>query len=345
MNDRLADTTKLFRAVASDHPGEDWRALFDRYWPAYRDWYFGGDDASRPTYGQCLKHFRHHMPELEATWRSLTDAAGGGDAVARFLSLYCPPAYLSGCTQAVWTGDEPVLVRNYDYSARRMEGTILRTRWNGRTVIAVSDALWGVLDGINDAGLAVSLAFGGRLNVGPGFGIPVILRYVLEFCQSTREAIDVLKRVPTHMSYNVTVVDADQQFATVYVAPEKQAVVRQVPVATNHQGRIEWPRHAWVTATLERETAVQGILGDVDQNVDGLIAGFLRPPVFNTSYHRGFGTLYTAVYRPATLSASYLWPAANWHFPGLDFNPGELHIDYAPESQPLAGSTLGSLAC
>ena len=333
MNHNPADTTKRFRAISSESPEQNWSDLFQTCWPAYRDWYFADGDAARPTYGQCLKQFRHHMPELEPTWRALTEAAGGGDAAARFLSLYCPPAYLSGCTQAVWTGDEPVLVRNYDYSARRLEGTVIRSRWNDRTVIAMSDALWGVLDGINDAGLAVSLAFGGRLNVGKGFGIPVILRYILEFCETAREAIAVLRRVPSHMSYNVTVVDREQHFATVYVAPEKQAVVRQVPVATNHQGRIEWPRHAWVTATLERETAVQSILGDVDQTAEGLIAGFLRPPVFNTSYTRGFGTLYTAVYRPLSNSASFLWPGACWHFPGLDFQESSLDIDYAPDSQ------------
>ena len=334
MGESTADTSKRFRAVTSDRPGENWGELFQAYWPAYREWYFADGDAARPSYGQCLKQFRNHMPELLDTWRALVETAGGGDAAARFLSLYCPPAYLTGCTQAVWTGEEPALVRNYDYSARRFEGTVLRTRWNDRTVITVSDALWGVLDGINDAGLAVSLAFGGRLNVGPGFGIPIILRYVLEFCENTREAIAVLKRIPTHMSYNISVVDSDQQFATVFVAPEKPAVVRQVPVATNHQGRIEWPRHAWVTATLERESAAQSILADMDQTLSGLVDGFLRPPIFNNSYSRGFGTLYTAVYRPLSRSVEYLWPRNAWRFDIDRFHPATLDIAFETERQP-----------
>ena len=32
------------------------------------------------------------------------------------------------------------------------------------------DCLWGLLDGVNDAGLALSLTFGGRPQVGAGFG-------------------------------------------------------------------------------------------------------------------------------------------------------------------------------
>ena len=258
------------------------------------------------------------MPELEGTYRQLSELAGGSDSAARFLSLYCPPAYLSGCTQAVWTGEEPVLVRNYDYNPDRSEGVLMKTKWNDQWVIAMSDATWGVLDGINESGLAVSLAFGGRVDVGKGFGIPLILRYILEFCTDTASAIEVLRRVPSHMSYNITVVDKEQRFATVYVAPDKSPAVRQVPVATNHQGKIEWARHAWVTATLERESAVQSILADVEETADGLIGGFLRPPVFNESYSRGFGTLYTAVYRPESLTASFLWPNHAWHF-GMDY--------------------------
>jgi len=35
-------------------------------------------------------------------------------------------------------------------------------------------------------------------------------------------------------------------------------------------------------------------------------------PLYNTDYARGFGTLYTAVYWPQTLTARYLWPGFAW---------------------------------
>jgi len=41
------------------------------------------------------------MPELEPTWNRLSELMGGGDAAARFLSMWCPPPYITGCTQAV----------------------------------------------------------------------------------------------------------------------------------------------------------------------------------------------------------------------------------------------------
>ena len=135
------------------------------------------------------------------------DTAGGGDVAARFLSLYCPPQYLTGCSQAAWQGGEPLLVRNYDYDPRAFEATVLRSAWGDRQVLGTSDCLVGLVDGINDAGLAVSLTFGGRRVVGRGFGMPILLRHVLQTCGTTPEAVRVLAGLPTHMAYNVTVVD------------------------------------------------------------------------------------------------------------------------------------------
>jgi predicted choloylglycine hydrolase len=335
MRARPGIVSKLFQAIDVDAAGEKWSGLFDYFWPEYQKWFFSEGDMARPSYAECIKQIRQHMPELEPTYRNLTELAGGSDSAARFLSMYCPPAYLSGCTQAVWTGDAPMLIRNYDYNLEQFEGVVLKTRWNGQTVIAMSDGLWGVLDGFNESGLAVSLAFGGRVDVGRGFGVPVILRYILEFCQDTPSAIEVLKRIPTHMSYNITLVDKKQRFSTVFIAPDKSPVVRQVPVATNHQGKIEWARHAWATATLERESAVQAILSDADETAEGLLAGFLKPPVFNSAYHRGFGTLYTAVYKPQALTADFLWPHKQWHFGIDDFTEQQYSMAFASQNEDV----------
>ena len=297
-----------FRSIEEQRPGPKWQDLFGQRWAGYRRWFLAEGDSARPSYIECAGNLRRHMPELMPTYECLADLAGGGDAAARFLSMYCPPPYLSACTQAVWTGDEAVLVRNYDYGCQLLEGSIWNSAWNGQKVLAMSEGLWGVLDGMNESGLAVSLAFGGRLDVGEGFGIPLILRYILEFCTDTPSAIAILQRVPVHMSYNVTLVDRAQRFSTVFVAPDRAAVVRQVPVATNHQGGIEWQQHALATATLEREHTAASLLAGSGQSVEDLIAGFLQPPLYSTAFNRGFGTLYTAVYRVARGTVTFLWP-------------------------------------
>jgi len=319
----------VFRAVDEPTPGEKWRALFKALWPAYKRWFLSEGLEVRPTYLVCRHRLAAYMPELVPIYERLCELAGGGDLAARFLSLYRPPAYISGCSQVAWTGHrEPVLIRNYDYSPALCDGLILRSQWSGRRVVAMTDCLWGCLDGVNDAGLAVSLTFGGRRAVGDGFGIPLILRYVLEFCTTVSEATEVLCRVPTHMAYNVTLVDRSGTFRTVQVAPDRRAVVRRVAIATNHQGAVEWHDHARATATIEREQFLIFRLEDDAMTANKLIRSFLRSPLYTNAYRTGFGTLYTAAYRPCSGRAEYRWLNETWKLSLARFVEGERHIRF-----------------
>ena len=46
------------------------------------------------------------------------------------LSMYDPPALMSGCSQVALPG-VPVLIRNYDYDLDLFDGTVLETRLAG----------------------------------------------------------------------------------------------------------------------------------------------------------------------------------------------------------------------
>jgi predicted choloylglycine hydrolase len=316
-----------------DAPGEKWRALFRRFWPAYRGWYLREGEAARPGYLTCRTALRKHMPELEPTYERLVELAGGGDLEARFLSLYRPPPFLTACSQGVWRGEEeePALVRNYDYDPTLCEGVTLRSQWTDRRVVAMSDCMWGALDGINDAGLVASLAFGGRRVVGDGFGMPLILRYVLEVCETTADAVKVLRRVPTHMAYNVTVVDRRGDFATLFLSPDRPAVVTRRPLATNHQRRVEWKEYAGATASLERERYLGERLEDRSETLESLADRFLRAPLYSSQFAKGWGTLYTVVYRTGARTADFRWPRGSV-VQGIDsFRELAIRVDYPRE--------------
>ncbi|TDO10573.1 MULTISPECIES: C45 family autoproteolytic acyltransferase/hydolase [Halomonas] len=318
-----------FRTVREATAGAKWQGLFEYHWPAYVQWYLSEGERERPGYLACYNAVRQYMPELLDTYRTLCDLAGGGDLSARFLSLYQPPPYITGCSQAVLARPtSTLLVRNYDYPPELCEGTILYTHWNERRVIAMSDCLWGVLDGMNDRGLAVSLAFGGRKAVGVGFGAPIILRYLLEFCDSVPEAADVLSRVPTHMAYNITVADAAGRYVTAMIGPDHRAIIRRVPVATNHQKRIEWYAHALASETLIRERQLSILVDDEATTEQRLIAAFASPPLFRHDYRRGLGTVYTAVYRPRSGGAQYHWPGMNLNVSFDDFLEERITVRY-----------------
>ncbi len=319
-----------FKAIDESAAGPKWAALFAAKWPAYRLWYLGAGVEARPTYAECRKALRAHMPEIVPIYDRLCELAGGGDLEARFLSLYRPPAFVQGCSQAAWTRGEPVLMRNYDFSPALCEGTILRSGWNGCRTIASVDCTWGVLDGVNDSGLALSLTFGGRKAVGDGFGIPVVLRYVLETCESAAQAAEVLSRVPIHMAYNITCLDKSGAYLTAYVSPDRETMVRNLAIATNHQRQIEWHRHARATATLERERYLFFRLTDPKMTERKLANAFLRPPLYSSSYENGFGTLYTAIYRPTRGIVEYRWPEGAWRQSFDRFEEGARRQRYGP---------------
>ncbi len=318
-----------FRALSEPTPGEATKDRFLRYWPAYRQWFLRQGDGARPGFLTCRNALARYMPELVPTWEKLVALAGEGDQQARLLSLYRPSPYLSGCSQAVYSGDESLLVRNYDYHPRHCEAVILQTAWHGTKVIGQSDTLWGLLDGINEHGLSVSLAFGGRRVVGDGFGIPLVLRYVLEFSNTADEALAVLRRVPSHMAYNVHVLDAQRVYYNVHVSPDRDAHVMDSPVATNHQREIEWTRHAEETHTLEREQFLLDRLnGGSPLDDERFVKLFLAPPLYNRRYAEGFGTLYTAAYDPENRTATYLWPNHRWQVSFDSFDESELLVRY-----------------
>jgi predicted choloylglycine hydrolase len=205
----------------------------------------------------------------------------------------------------------PALIRNYDWDYRLFDGVVARTAYTGRRVLGMLDCLWGLLDGVNDAGLAVSLTFGGRPQVGEGFGIPLVIRYVLEVCGTVEEAVRVLSRVPVHMSYNVTAIDRDGRRATVYLAPDRPARVTGLAVATNHQGEVEWAPYVAAIRSVERQDYLEELLG-AGTDAPGVVAACLRSPLYATRFHEGFGTLYTAEYRPADGLVRYHWPDRTW---------------------------------
>jgi len=299
-----------FRWVEEELPGPRWQDLFTRTCPAYRAWFLAEGDERRPSLEDSRAALERYMPELLPVWRRLVELAGGGEDVARMLCLHRPTPYLAGCSQAVWTRGELALVRNYDYHPGACEGLFLSSRWSGTRVLAASDCLWGALDGMNEHGLVLALAFGGRRVVGDGFGIPLVLRYALETCRTTPEALEVLCRIPSHMAYNVLVLDAGGEHALVVLSPDAGPRVERVAVATNHQPARDWSEYDRWTRSGEREEFLKAMLSDPGLDLEAFKALFLQPPLFANRYERGFGTLYTAAYLPASRELEVSWRGA-----------------------------------
>ncbi len=311
-------------------PGRRWQSLFTATWPGYRRWYLQRDVRERPQLALAVDKLDEHMPELMPTYHRMVELAtesgtgaggagngagangGGEDVAARMLTLWDPPRFLPGCSQAVVTSPEIALCRNYDYSPELWERVLYSSEFTGRRVLGNSDCLWGLLDGMNSDGLTVSLSFGGRRGSGPGFAVSLVIRYLLETATSTDRAREILSRIPVAMAYNITVVDAEGQVLTAYVAPGRPAEFSTAAVATNHRGEIpDSVEHAERFSSVPRRDRLAAIVSREPDPAE-LVQQFLEPPLYSTHYWRAFGTVYTALYRPQAGTVELHWPDRRW---------------------------------
>lgn len=313
---------KTFTALAEDYPGDAWRQAQRDIWPAYRGWFLSEGLAARRTVADCRAAIGQHMPEFVPLYDHLCALLGEDEVQQRCLGLYDPPPVFAGCTQGIWLGPEgPALLRNYDFGLEFVTGRIERTNWSGRRCIAMAEGGWGCLDGMNEDGLALSLTFGGRPATGRGFSLILVLRYVLETCRTVTEAAAVLTRIPICMAQNVLLLDRAGDYALVHLGADREASVVRARVCANHQEKVVWPQHAAAVATEARHARMQQVL-DTAPTLEEAMEAMLSPGLYMTDFARDFGTVYTAVYRPAEGRADYLWPGKRWQFGFGDFAEG-----------------------
>lgn len=322
----MVQMTLSFAAVNEPRPGKKWAARCERSWPAYEAWFLSRGGDAGPSRTACRAALERYMPELVPTYDKLVVLAGGSDRAARFLSTWCPPAYLGGCSIAAVSDDQDVrLVRNYDLSPDLNEGLLLRTEWTGRAVMGMVEFLWGLSDGINEAGLSIALAFGGRSETGSGFGITTILRYVLETCDTVEEALATLRRVPSHMAYNLVLADAAGRTAGVEMAPGGGMRVMPRAIGTNHQSCGATADRPAFTRTLERHAHLTTLRSAPLE----LHRAFLAAPLLQDRYRDGFGTLFTAEYDPKARTLGLTIDGARWDNDLAAFVEGRREADYS----------------
>ena len=179
-----------------------------------------------------------------------------------------------------------------------MDAVILRTTYLERAVIGVTDAVWGLCDGMNDRGLAVSLTFGGRASMGEGFGAPIVIRYLLETCDTVEEARAVLARLPSAHTHNLTLADASGGVLTAYLNPDRPPSFRRLPIAVNHQWAVESWDPVLAESTLQREWWLLRLLDDPDVDHERFLGRLPRAAALQPGPRRGSGAPCT---RPPTI--------------------------------------------
>ena len=124
----------------------------------------------------------------------------------------------------------------------------------------------------------------------------------------------------------MTVLDKKRKYATAMMGPDRETLITHAAVATNHQENVEWVSHARFTATVERERFLLQRLRLHKDPEEKFINAFLKPPLYSTAFNAGFGTLYTAVYRPRKREMELRWPGTTWALSLSDFTEGAREV-------------------
>ena len=89
-------------------------------------------------------------------------------------------------------------------------------------------------DGINEYGLAVGLTFIYPTVIKPGFNAGMLVRYLLEKCKTTNEALAVLKSIPVASQQTLTIADREGNIVVVECNCEEMEIIR----SSNDEGFV-----------------------------------------------------------------------------------------------------------
>jgi len=180
---------------------------------------------------RCLPAYRQFFPEILEEIRGLAEGQRCPPELlqAVLFSMYAiPPACQCSCF-AVADGDHILLGRNSDFLTaleKLNANAVYRFSGGSYHFTGNTTAFVEMEDGVNEHGLAVGLTSVYPVTVGPGFQAGLLLRFLLEKCRTTEEAIDSVRRLPIGSAQTLTVADAAGDIAVIECNSERTAILR-----------------------------------------------------------------------------------------------------------------------
>lgn len=179
---------------------------------------------------QCLPIYQKYYPEICEEIKGLSDGQHilYVDMYTFLLSMYCFD-FQNKCTCIAFANqDSIVLGRNSDFLVE-LEKLYMNCIYQLDGVYAFTGnttAFIEMEDGVNEYGLAIGLTFVYPKKIKSGLNAGMLVRYLLEKCQSTQEALIALKGLPIASSQTLTIVDRKGDMAIVECNCEHVIVIK-----------------------------------------------------------------------------------------------------------------------
>ncbi|KAI7254387.1 hypothetical protein KC345_g11269 [Hortaea werneckii] len=186
----------------------------------------------------AMENFEKYCPGLNEEIKGFADETGVKAEAAVFYYSYFQPS--GHCTQAAirtvpQDGGHAYQMRTYDFGwedAPYNQLLLSTTRVKGKPAhIGFALQLFGRYDGMNDAGLSVTTT-SGRIRpemTGEGFIFPGVVRALLDSCETTEEAVLLMRSMPVSDYRNFLISDAHGSIALIETAGTHKEI--QYPAA------------------------------------------------------------------------------------------------------------------
>lgn len=178
----------------------------------------------------CTAVYQKHFPEILDEIQGIAD---GNEVPAETLQalLFCMYCFEfdNKCTCFAFSkGEEVVFARNSDFlvSLEKLYMNCLYHLKGGYAFNGNTTAFVQMEDGVNQHGLAVGLTFVYPHMRKPGLNAGMLLRYLLEKCETTREALEKLYELPIASAQTLTIADKGGKIAVAECNPEEIEVIR-----------------------------------------------------------------------------------------------------------------------
>ncbi len=215
-----------------------------------------------------------------------------------------------GCTCFCFnSGGKVFFARNSDMfpGLKPTSESILYRPDGGNIFLANSTSMVQMEDGVNEHGLAVGMNFLANKYRKPGLNTGMAVRYILETCETVREAVDLLKEMPLSSAQNIMLADKSGDMRVVECSSLKMAVRTSDSflVSANHfmDGAMQTehanPSDNWY-GSKDRYATAENALSDAGQSKDGAFAQNLLSGKmgFMCQYEKklNFDTIWSVVY-------------------------------------------------
>ena len=270
------------------------------------------NDERKEFAAKCLPIYEKFYPEIVEEIKGMADGLQIDYVhIADFLStMYCF-VFDNKCSCFAFSyKGKTIFGKNSDFivSMEKFCDSAYYKLNNAYSFIGNTTAWTEMEDGVNEHGLAAGLTFIYPIKIKPGFNAGMLVRYILEKCKTTDEAILALKKIPIASPQTITLADKSGNIAVVECNCDKAVVLdpqegKNYVFTTNHFVSEEMQRYQFdgdddVHSHERYETLVNAFTNSQDYSLDftkDLLSGKMG---FMCQYDRkrGLDTVWSSIY-------------------------------------------------